>query len=137
MIPLLPLHIAGIFADMATFFKVFIVIIMLHFIMLSLQYLAAGMVTGTSPVKLMKNMIPAYLTAVGTQSSAAAIPVTLNQTLKNGVNSGIAEFSIPLCATIHLSGSTITLTSCAMAVIILVGVTPTFGAMFPFVMMLG
>lgn len=147
VIPLLPLHIAGIFAGMAysgeaemvmaTFFKVFIVIIVLHFIMLSLQYLAAGIVTGTSPIKLMKNMIPAYLTAVGTQSSAAAIPVTLNQTLKNGVNSGIAEFSIPLCATIHLSGSTITLTSCAMAVMILTGVTPIFAVMLPFIMMLG
>ena len=147
VIPLLPLHIAGIFAGMAysgeaevvmgAFFKVFIVIILLHFTMLTLQYFIAGMVSGVSPIKLLKNMVPAYLTAIGTQSSAASIPVTLNQTLKNGVNPGIAEFSVPLCATIHLSGSTITLTSCAMAVMLLTGIPFTFAGMFGFIMMLG
>lgn len=147
VIPLLPFHIAGIFAGMAysgeaemvmsTFFKVFIVILLLHFTMLTLQYFIAGMVSGTSPIRLIKNMVPAYLTAIGTQSSAATIPVTLNQTLKNGVKPGIAEFSVPLCATIHLSGSTITLTSCAMAVMLLTGMGYTFAGMFGFIMMLG
>jgi len=147
VIPLLPFHIAGIFAQMSysgeaevvmgAFFKVFIVILLLHFVMLTLQYFVAGIVSGASPIKLIKNMVPAYLTAIGTQSSAATIPVTLNQTLKNGVNPGIAEFSVPLCATIHLSGSTITLTSCAMAVMLLTGVPFTFAGMFGFIMMLG
>lgn len=147
VIPLLPIHIAGIFAKMSysgeaemvmgTFFKVFLVIIVLHFTMLALQYFVAGIVSGSNPLVLIKNMIPAYLTAIGTQSSAATIPVTLNQTLKNGVKQGIAEFSVPLCATIHLSGSTITLTSCSMAVMLLTGMGYTFTEMFGFIMMLG
>ncbi len=147
IIPMLPFHIAGIFANMAhaghvetimsVFFKVFIIIFSLHIIMIFLQYTAAGTLTGVSPVKLVKNMIPAYFTAVGTQSSAAAIPVTLQQTIKNGVKDDIADFTVPLCATIHLSGSTITLVSCAMAVMMLNGVTITFGNLFGFILMLG
>ncbi len=147
IIPMLPFHIAGIFANMAhagqvetimsVFFKVFIIIFSLHIIMIFLQYTAAGTLTGMSPVKLVKNMIPAYFTAVGTQSSAAAIPVTLQQTIKNGVKDDIADFTVPLCATIHLSGSTITLVSCAMAVMMLNGVTITFGNLFGFILMLG
>lgn len=147
IIPMLPFHIAGIFANMAhagqvetimsVFFKVFIIIFSLHIIMVLLQYTVAGTLAGVSPVKLVKNMIPAYFTAVGTQSSAAAIPVTLQQTIKNGVKNDIADFTVPLCATIHLSGSTITLVSCAMAVMMLNGVTITFGNIFGFILMLG
>lgn len=147
IIPMLPFHIAGIFANMAhagqvetimsVFFKVFIIIFSLHIIMVLLQYTAAGTLAGASPVKLVRNMIPAYFTAVGTQSSAAAIPVTLQQTIKNGVKNDIADFTVPLCATIHLSGSTITLVSCAMAVMMLNGVTITFGNIFGFILMLG
>ncbi len=147
IIPMLPFHIAGIFANMAhagqvetimsVFFKVFIIIFSLHIIMVFLQYTAAGTLAGVSPVKLIKNMVPAYFTAVGTQSSAAAIPVTLQQTIKNGVKDDIADFTVPLCATIHLSGSTITLVSCAMAVMMLNGVTITFGNIFGFILMLG
>ncbi|GLI56346.1 sodium:proton antiporter [Propionigenium maris DSM 9537] len=147
IIPMLPFHIAGIFANMAhagqvetimsVFFKVFIIIFSLHIIMVLLQYTAAGTLAGASPVKLVKNMIPAYFTAVGTQSSAAAIPVTLQQTIKNGVKNDIADFTVPLCATIHLSGSTITLVSCAIAVMMLNGVTITFGNIFGFILMLG
>jgi Na+/H+-dicarboxylate symporter len=56
-------------------------------------------------------MMTAYVTALGTQSSAATIPITLAQTLKNGVRPQIAEFVVPLCATIHLSGSTMKITA--------------------------
>ena len=82
-------------------------------------------------------MIPAYLTAIGTQSSAATIPVTLRQTKKNGVAEGVADFAIPLCATIHLSGSTITLTSCSLALMIIYGMPHGFITMFGFILMLG
>ena len=82
-------------------------------------------------------MIPAYLTAIGTQSSAATIPVTTDCAKKNGVSDAMAEFVCPLCATIHLSGSTITLTSCSIAVMMMLGQDVTFGAMFPFILMLG
>jgi Na+/H+-dicarboxylate symporter len=147
IIPLLPLHICGIFANMtyggevqtimSVFIKVYAIIIALHFTMLIVQYLIACSAAGKNPFKAIKNMIPAYFTAIGTQSSAATIPVTLQQTKENGVDEDVADFVVPLCATIHLSGSTITLTSCAIAVMMLHGMDVSFAAMLPFVMMLG
>ncbi|SMG31893.1 dicarboxylate/amino acid:cation symporter [Dethiosulfovibrio salsuginis] len=147
IIPLLPLHICGIFANMthagevqtimSVFIKVYAVIIALHVTMLLIQYFIAGSVAGVNPFKAIKNMLPAYFTAIGTQSSAATIPVTLQQTKANGVREDVADFVVPLCATIHLSGSTITLASCAIAVMMLHGMDVSFAAMFPFIMMLG
>ena len=131
IVPLLPLFILGIFASMSFSGKVFSilsvfiniigVIFALHIILLLLQYTIAGIVTKQNPFKLLLRMMPAYFTALGTQSSAATIPVTLEQTLKNGVSEKIAGFVIPLCATIHLSGSTMKITSCAIALMILQG----------------
>ena len=147
IIPLLPFHILGIFANMtfagqvatimSVFAKVFIMIIILHSLIITFQYLIGGTVAGGNPFRLLKTMLPAYFTAIGTQSSAATIPVTLAQTKKNGIHEGVADFVVPLCATIHLSGSTITLVSCAMAVMMLNGVSTSFAALFPFIMMLG
>lgn len=147
VIPFLPLYVAGIFANMtyageivrimSVFAKVFGIIIVLHYVILLIQYTIAGSLSGANPIVLIKRMLPAYFTAIGTQSSAATIPVTLNQTKENGVNDGIADFTIPLCATIHLSGSTITLVSCSMAVMMLNGMPITFSGMFGFILMLG
>ena len=147
IIPFLPLYVAGIFANMtyageivkimSVFAKVFGIIIILHFVILLIQYTIAGTLAGANPILLIRKMLPAYFTAIGTQSSAATIPVTLNQTKENGVNEGIADFTIPLCATIHLSGSTITLVSCSMAVMMLNGMSVTFSGMFGFILMLG
>ncbi|KWZ77678.1 dicarboxylate/amino acid:cation symporter [Anaerococcus tetradius] len=147
VIPLLPIHIAGIFANMAyqgtvaevlkVFSKVFLMVIILHWLTILIQYSIASSAGGGSPFKKIKTIFPAYMTAIGTQSSAATIPVTLRQTYKMGVNKGIADFVIPLCATIHLSGSTITLTSCSMAILMLQGADVTLHHMFPFILMLG
>ncbi len=147
IIPLLPIHIAGIFANMAftgqvftilsVFLKVFLMILVLHFIILLVQFSIAGAISGGNPIALLINMIPAYFTAIGTQSSAATIPVTLQQTKKGGVTTDIADFVIPLCATIHLSGSTITLVTCSIAIMMLTGTTVGFQAMLPFILMLG
>ncbi len=147
IIPLLPFHVFGIFSNLAfsgtvfeimsVFIKVFGVIILLHIGILIFQYVIAGVVSKKNPFALLKNMIPAYFTALGTQSSAATIPVTLEQTKKNGVRGEVADFVIPLCATIHLSGSTITLTSCAIAIMMLNGMEVTFMGILPFVLMLG
>ena len=116
IIPLLPLYIFGIFLNMTTsgqvagimgvFVKIIIVIFVMTVILLFLQFFIAGSVGKTNPFRLFRNMLPAYMTALGTQSSAATIPVTLEQTIKNGVRPELAGFVIPLCATIHLSGST-------------------------------
>lgn len=147
IIPLLPIHVYGIFAKLAyagtivelmtSFIKVFAVVICLHIFIIIFQYFVAGTVAKKNPFSLIKNMIPAYTTAIGTQSSAATIPVTVECTKKNGVSDAIAQFVCPLCATIHLSGSTITLTSCSIAVMMMLGQDVTFGQMFPFILMLG
>ena len=122
---------------LSVFAKVFAIIIVMHIVILLFQFTVGGVLNGANPIALLRNMVPAYMTAVGTQSSAATIPVTLAQTKKNGVNDGIAEFTIPLFATIHLSGSTITLTSCALAVMMLNDMPYTFGSFFGFILMLG
>ncbi|MBM7854599.1 Na+/H+-dicarboxylate symporter [Desulfohalotomaculum tongense] len=147
IIPLLPFHIAGIFANMTyggevarimkIFGIVFAIIIISHIVIILTQYTIAGTVAKKNPIKALKNMIPAYFTAIGTQSSAATIPVTLRSAKNNGVSNGVADFVIPLCATIHLSGSTITLTMCAMSVMLMSGVSPVFNEIIPFVLMLG
>ncbi len=147
IIPLLPFHILGIFANMthagqvvtilSVFSRVFIMVILLHLTVLVIQFIVGGTFAGGNPFRLLKNMIPAYLTAIGTQSSAATIPVTLAQTKKNGVQDEVAEFVVPLCATIHLSGSTITLVSCSIAIMMLNNMPVSFASMFPFILMLG
>lgn len=147
LIPLLPLHVYGIFANMtyagtvmdimSVFIRVFAIIILLHVAVILIQYTIAGTVVGRNPIKLVRRMLPAYFTAIGTQSSAATIPVTVACTKSNDVSDRIAEFVCPLCATIHLSGSTITLTSCSIALMMLNGMDVTLGGLFPFIMMLG
>lgn len=147
IIPLLPFYIFGIFANMAfggavmeilsLFGIVFVLIIILHWLMLLLQYTSAGVLVKRNPLRMLKTMMPAYFTALGTQSSAATIPVTLRQARKTGADERIADFSVPLFATIHLSGSTITLVSCAIGVVFLTGQTPEFSSFFPFILMLG
>ena len=97
----------------------------------------SGAISKRNPVKMLANMIPAYMTALGTQSSAATIPVTLAQTRKNGVSEGVASFVVPLCATIHLSGSTLKIVACAYAVMLMNGIPSSFSLMLGFIMMLG
>ncbi|QDX94230.1 dicarboxylate/amino acid:cation symporter [Brevibacillus laterosporus] len=147
IVPLLPVHIMCVFTNLtyagqvqliiSVFFKVFIIIITLHMVYIIVQYFIAGQLGRKRFLPLMKNMLPVYMTAIGTQSSAATIPVTLRQVKKNKVSDQIADFVVPLCATIHLSGSTITLVSCAMAVMMLNGMTTSFDIVFPFILMLG
>ncbi|PPA70559.1 dicarboxylate/amino acid:cation symporter [Jeotgalibacillus proteolyticus] len=147
IIPLLPLHILGIFANMtqggqvssilSVFLKVFIMIIALHLLYLMFQYTVAGALNKRSPFTMIKTMIPAYFTALGTQSSASTIPVTLDRTKKSGVRGRIADFCVPLLATVHLSGSTITLVSCAMAVMLIQGQSAGISDILPFILMLG
>ena len=147
IIPLLPLYIFGIFLNMTTsgqvagvmgvFVKIIVVIFIMTLILLFLQFFTAGLVGKANPFRLFKNMLPAYMTALGTQSSAATIPVTLEQTVKNGVRPELAGFVVPLCATIHLSGSTMKIVACAMAIMLMEGLDIHFGQFAGFIMMLG
>lgn len=147
IIPLLPFHIFGIFLNMtfagqvakilSVFAVVFLLILVLHWVMLLMQYSVAGVLNKKNPFALIKTMLPAYFTALGTQSSAATIPVTLKQAKKTGASNKVTDFTIPLFATIHLSGSTITLVTCAIGVMLMNGMEFTFVSMFGFIMMLG
>ncbi len=147
IIPLLPIYIFGIFLGMthtgqvARVIKVFIAIIgvifILHILLLVFQYCIAGAVVKKNPFKLLGKMMPAYFTALGTSSSAATIPVTLKQAVANGVSEEIAGFSIPLCATIHLSGSTLKIVACAVALMLMQGMPFDFWMFLGFILMLG
>lgn len=147
IIPLLPLYIFGIFMDMSfngtvfhilsVFAKIILIIFAAHILLLVLQYCIAGIITKKNPFKCLTTMLPAYFTALGTQSSAATIPVSLAQTIKNGVRKEVAEFVIPLCATIHLSGSTMKIVMCAIALMLVQGQSYDFGMFSGFICMLG
>lgn len=147
ILPLLPLYIFGIFLNMThsgqvysilmVFIKIIGVIFVLHIFLLVFQYSIAALFVRKNPFKLLGKMMPAYFTALGTQSSAASIPVTLKQTKKNGVSADIAGFVIPLCATIHLSGSTLKIVACALALMMMQGIPFDFPLFAGFIFMLG
>ena len=86
---------------------------------------------------MLVNMIPAYITALGTQSSAATIPVSLEQTIKNGVSEKVAKLVIPLCATIHLSGSALKIVACTIALMVVQQMPIDFLDYAGFIFMLG
>lgn len=110
---------------------------MLHVGILILQYCIAALFSRKNPFRSLWTMMPAYATALGTQSSAATIPVTLERTIRMGVSPDVAGFVIPLCATIHMSGSTLKIVACAVALMIVHGM-PFDTVMFAsFVAMLG
>ena len=147
IIPVLPLYIFGIFLNMTNsgqvagvmnvFLKIIVVIFVMTVVLLFIQFFIAGMVGKKNPLRLFRNMLPAYMTALGTQSSAATIPVTLEETIRNGVRPDLAGFVIPLCATIHLSGSTMKIVACSMAIMLMSGMEINFAQFAGFIMMLG
>ncbi|MDO5718061.1 MAG: dicarboxylate/amino acid:cation symporter [Tissierellia bacterium] len=147
IIPLLPFYIAGNFANMSysgsvfsvlsVFWKVFIIVIIMHLLYVSLMFIVSGSYAGKNPFKLIKNQVPGYMTAIGTQSSAATIPVNLKCAENNGVSEDIRNFVVPLGATIHLAGSMITITSCATAVLLMYDMPHGLGMIMGFIAMLG
>lgn len=149
IIPLLPVYIAGVFAELAAAGTVFetlkafglilVLSILLHWLWIIGLYLIAAVRVRRSPWSLIGRMMPAYFTALGTMSSAATIPVTLQSVRSNGVRADIAGFAVPLCATIHLAGSTITIVACAVAVMVLHEslAVPSLLSMLPFILTLG
>lgn len=147
IVPLLPIYIFDIFLHMTAegsvitvigvFIKVIGVVFALHVLWLILLYLIAGSVGRLNPFKALVTMLPAYLTALASSSSAATIPVTLRQAKKLGVDERVADFTIPLCANIHLSGSSLKVISFALAVMIMQGMPYNFGLFATFIMLLG
>ena len=147
IIPLLPLYIFGIFLGMTftgeayhiilVFAKIICIIFLLHIFILLYEFLIAGGLARKNPFRLLMNMLPAYFTALGTSSSAATIPVTLRQVKKNGVSDDVASFCVPLCATIHLSGSMMKITCCALTVCLIGGLPHDLPLFLHFIMLLG
>ena len=147
LIPLLPLYIFGIFLEMTAsgkvagvlrvFALIILVIFALHVFILLYEFIIAGAIAHRNPFKALGKMMPAYFTALGTSSSAATIPVTLRQCIDNGVDKDIAGFTVPLCATIHMSGSAMKITCCALAVCLMNAMPHTFPMFMQFVLMLG
>ena len=147
IIPLLPLYIFTIFVQLTqsgqvaqifgVFYKVVLIIFALHLLLLLIQFTVAGLFSGRHPLKMLRTMLPAYLTALGTQSSAATIPVTLKQVLSMGIRPEVAQFTVPLCATIHLAGSTLKIVCCAMAIMYMQGMPFSFGLFAGFIALLG
>lgn len=147
IIPLLPLYIFGIFLGMTftgeayhiilVFAKIICIIFLLHIFILLYEFLIAGGLARKNPFRLLVNMLPAYFAALGTSSSAATIPVTLRQVKKNGVSDDVASFCVPLCATIHLSGSMMKITCCALTVCLIGGLPHDLPLFLHFIMLLG
>lgn len=147
IIPLLPLYICGTFTNMTysgkTFailgilWKVFLVVIAMHLIYIVIQFTIAGMLSGKNPIMLIRNQISGYATAIGTQSSAATIPVNLECAKKDGTLDEIANFVVPLCANIHMAGSMITITACATAVCLMYQLPISMATVVPFIITLG
>ncbi|MGL5759718.1 dicarboxylate/amino acid:cation symporter [Plesiomonas sp.] len=149
MIPALPFYIAGVFADMTvqgtvfatlkTFSLVLVLVVVLHWLWLTFQFITTAAIVKRSPLTLLKTMMPAYFTALGTMSSAATLPVTLRQAQVCGASKSISNFVVPLCANIHMAGSAISIVTVACAVMLMNGYAhiPSFTEMLPFIMMLG
>ena len=146
IIPLLPLYIFGIFLGITytgeayyiimVFAKIICIIFVLHIVILVYEFIIAGVLARKNPLRLLLNMLPAYITALGTSSSAATIPVTLRRTIKNGVSDEIAGFCVPLCATIHLSGSMMKITCCALTVCLIGGLPHDLPLFLHFIVLL-
>lgn len=147
IVPFLPLYICGTFIDMTrsgkTFailgilWKVFIIVIIMHLLYLVFAFFVAGGISKKNPIMLLKNQIPGYTTAVGTQSSAATIPVNLECAKADGISEEIRNFVVPLCANIHMAGSMITITACATAVCMMNGLSISINTVVPFIATLG
>ena len=146
IIPLLPFYIFGIFLSMTQsgqvsgilgiFLKLIVIIFVMTVVLLLIQFSIAGLVARQNPLKMLRTMMTAYMTALGTQSSAT-IPVTLAQTVKIGVRPEVAGFVVPLCATIHLSGSMMKIVACSLAVMMLSGLDVSMGTYSGFILLLG
>ena len=147
IIPLLPFYIFGIFLSMTQsgqvsgilgiFLKLIVIIFVMTVVLLLIQFSIPRLVASQHPLTMLRTLMTAYMTALGTQSSAATIPVTLAQTVKIGVRPEVAGFVVPLCATIHLSGSMMKIVACSLAVMMLSGLDVSMGTYSGFILLLG
>ncbi|NMW84828.1 dicarboxylate/amino acid:cation symporter [Peptoniphilus sp. AGMB00490] len=149
VIKILPVYIATTFAalsyegaiisELPVFLKIILIVIVGHFIWMTVMYSIAGAISKTNPKEVFKHYLPAYLTAVGTMSSAATLPVALECARKSKtLDPKIRDFAIPLCSNTHLCGSVLTEVFFVMTVSqILTGKLPETSNMIVFIVLLG
>ena len=147
IIPMLPFYIFTMICEMGargvlavvlgSGVKIILTGVILSIIYLIIQYSVAGAIAGKNPFKCLWNMVPAYLTAFSICSSSAVIPVTSSCARKNGISDDIVDFTIPLCSTVHMCGSTIKLAVSSIAVAYLAGIPIPFAVYAHFVLMQG
>lgn len=150
VIPLLPIYIAFTFCALAyegtitvqlpVFIEIVLIVMAGHYIWLALLYLIGGVYSGKNPLDVLRNYGPAYLTAVGTMSSAATLAVALRcaRKSKKALREDMIDFGIPLFANIHLCGSVLTEVFFVMTISkILYGSIPSLGTMVLFCVLLG
>ena len=148
IIPILPFYIAATFCNLSyegmithqlpAFLQIILIVMAGHYIWLAVLYLLAGAYSGKNPWEVLKHYGPAYLTAVGTMSSAATMAVALDGARKSKVlRKDMVSFGIPLFANIHLCGSVLTEVFFCMTVSkILYGTLPSFTTMIVFCLLL-
>ena len=149
IIPVLPFYIATTFCNLSyegmitrqlpAFLQIIVIVMLGHYIWLAVLYLLAGAYSGKNPWEVLRHYGPAYLTAVGTMSSAATLAVALRCARKSSVlREDMVSFGVPLFANIHLCGSVLTEVFFCMTISkILYGTLPSVGTMILFCMLLG
>ena len=149
IIPMLPFFICTVFIELTylekitvqlpVFIKMVLIVLIGHFIWLTVLYSIAALISKKNPARVFKHYAPAYLTAVGTMSSAATLPVALKCAKKSdALDRDIVDFAIPLGANIHLCGSVLTETFFVMGIsYILLGELPPLSSMLVFIFLLG
>lgn len=142
VIPLIPAYIFTMICEMSAsgrvgaligaFIKVIAIGIAITWLFLLIEYTLSGIIARKNPFRVLKNLLPAYVTGFSTNSSAIVIPITLAGAKKSGISSDIADFTIPLCANVHMPGSTIKMATSAVAVAYITGfdLTPEIFANF-------
>mgnify|MGYP002586593976 CR=1 FL=1 len=149
IIPILPFFVGATFCELSyegrltvqfpIFLKVIGIVIVGHFIWLAVLYSIGGILSGRNPWRVLRYYLPAYLTAVGTMSSAATLPVALSCARRSpALSKTVTEFMIPLGATVHLCGSVLTETFFVMTIsLMLYGTLPSVGTMAFFIVLFG
>lgn len=145
LIPLLPIYIFGIFLDMShsgemlqvisVFAVIIVAILAMSILWLLILFCISGAIARRNPLKSLVAMLPAYLTALGTSSSAATIPVTMSCVQKCGVSEPVRNFTVPLCANVHMPGAMLKLTACAITIMLLNGTEVSAPLFVHFIMM--
>lgn len=145
-VPLLPLYILTVMAELTasgrlavvagSAVKLAVTCFAINLVILLVQYGVAGVIARRPPLASLGRMLPAYLTGWGTCSSAATIPVTLQQVRRNGVSEAVANLVVPLCSNIHLAGSMANVVAYSAGILILYGQGLSLAAYTEFILMM-